>query len=167
MVSAHEDDAGAVCFRCGVTYDCHDLLSPNCVEPDGGVWSEDVKARLEAVCSYWTSAAAAIRQLDEPEIAADIRAALEEIERANKALDDIFTMDPCPKCGHGITRGCYGCEVERLTRDRAEVVEALGPHAHPGLSPAANVVELRKRAEAAEAKLAEAQNQAEENKLEW
>ena len=44
-------------------------------------------------------------------------------------------------------------EIERLGRDRAEVVEALGPHAHPGLSPAANVAELRQRAEAAEARV--------------
>jgi hypothetical protein len=38
-VSAHEDDAGMVCARCGVTFDCHEVLSPEC--PGDAEWDHD------------------------------------------------------------------------------------------------------------------------------
>ena len=106
-------------------------------------------------------------------VADDIRAALEEIERLrverDGAVNGLALMEEraeaaeaklaeVQEAGATIVKAAERfrqegsadrAEVERLERDRAEVIAALGPLAHPGLSPAANVTELRKRAEAA------------------
>ena len=135
-------------------------------------WSDEVAARLSV--GFTGHVPGGSCEAEQPCLGCDIRAALAEIERARISGNDwriTAGAEQREKWREQQDKQHWReryeaaetkladaqAEIERLGRDRAEIAAALGPHAHPGLSPAANVVELRQRAEAAEAKLAEAQ----------
>jgi len=54
-------------------------------------------------------------------------AALEAAEACNSALEatleDLYSAEPCPKCGAGVTGACWGCVAAKY-RARAEQLEA-------------------------------------------
>ena len=52
-----------------------------------------------------------------------IQAALDAAEQ--RVLDDLLGTDPCPKCGSGVSAGCYGCRVIELEKQLAEAKAAL------------------------------------------
>jgi hypothetical protein len=35
-MSQHDEDGAMVCAKCGITFDCHGALSPNCVSDEQG-----------------------------------------------------------------------------------------------------------------------------------
>ncbi len=78
------------------------------------------------------------RQLADYEIAArcnrdEIRCLRAEVGRLKVQLENLYSEDPCPHCGCGVSAQCYGClwkkaeaEAERL-RQKLEGAEAEHP----------------------------------------
>jgi len=48
-----------------------------------------------------------------------------ELEVAKDELEDLYSSAPCPKCGFGITSGCYGCEIKKLQAELKKLVEEV------------------------------------------
>ena len=41
----------------------------------------------------------------------------EQITEYREELKAVYSSEPCPKCGYGITGGCYGCEIKQLKEE--------------------------------------------------
>ena len=51
-----------------------------------------------------------------------------ENQRLKEELKAVYSSAPCPKCGYGITGGCYGCEIKRLKEAMEHAVKKLMSH---------------------------------------
>lgn len=98
----HEEDGGIVCEKCGVTFDCHEVLSPNCPSEEQGYPAGCAKcAELETELGRACFAMRIGYPLPEELIAA--RAALAREQERSKALaealrDMTFDEDGTPTC---------------------------------------------------------------------
>jgi len=48
-----------------------------------------------------------------------------KLAEAEAQIDALYSEEPCPKCGSGVTAECYGCKLKELEAKLARVVEAI------------------------------------------
>jgi hypothetical protein len=56
---------------------------------------------------------------------ADVLAVCDAAESAERALDHLYSQEPCPDCGCGVIAGCYGCAAKAMREQRDDLLAAL------------------------------------------
>ncbi len=88
---------------------------------------------------------------DQIEEAGTVKGLLVKLAEAQAQVEALYSEEPCPKCGYGVTGACYGCALKEVQAESAGRLKVLQ-------EKAAEAKAEWLRAEQAEAKLAESES---------
>ena len=71
-------------------------------------------------------AAINLKSMADDPLAADILTVCAAVEEAERQLDLLYSSDPCPECGHGVSADCLGCKLKAAEARIKELCETYG-----------------------------------------